>query len=637
VEVVLMARSLERFSVRVLLLQMTAHALIFAGQNAGNLTERALLATDTVATAALGLSWTAFCLVSAFTTSLVSVCPLVVGRRTGNGDEGGARSAVRQGLLLAVGGGMLGLAVAVAAAVVATLTSGPARDSALFLAAQGLALGPSLGARALIGYFSGTLRVGPALLATMSALPVAIHLMLACLLTGLLSWSLAGAGVARLGAAVAVFAVTVAVVRTEFRGFLGPGRRSDRALLWRMFTEGSALGLQQVAAGLTVVFLYLAVAGAGDVTAAALTLTHSGIYPLLFAFAWGLSQAVGAAAAQAVGRRDARELTRIIWLSLGLSAVLVGALPWGAYALCGRQTLAWLVEDSPESQAVLAASERFMGLLAIFFVFDFAINFLSALLRAAEEQVYLLEVTAATAAGFGILVIALPLPPDGTCLMGTFILAQAAWAVLLLVRVVTRWPCLVRADLPVAPADDCHVPEAETVRDRHALRRLEARHRLTALASSGADSRAEVPDRFSYRKVPREEHPAMDPLNPNTAPLSPTQRALALGLLVEMVVPMFTKSRGESAGSGAQSERGGEGQAELWRKLRAKCDDLATLVLWADDRHEAAAYVLGYLPKHLDYLFELLSVPKRAPVLESVEAGGGLARRNGKVYSKSGG
>jgi Na+-driven multidrug efflux pump len=440
VEVVLMARSVERFGVRVLLLQMVAHALIFAGQNAGNLTERALLATNTVATAALGLSWTAFCLLSAFTTSLVNVCPLVVGRRTGNGDEGGARAAVRPALLLAAGGGMLGLAVAAAAAVAAAFTSGPARDTALFLAAQGLALGPSLGTLALTGYSSGTLRVGPALLATMTALPIAIHLTLVCLLTGLLSWSLAGAGLARLGAALAVFAVTVSVVRTEFRGLLVKGRPSDRALLWTMFTEGSALGLQQVAAGLTVVFLYLPVASAGEVTAAALTLTHSGIYPLLFALAWGSSQAVGAAAAQAVGRRDARELTRITWLGLGLSAVLVGALPWGAYALCGRQTLAWLVGDSPESQAVLAASERFMGLLAIFFVFDFAINFLSALLRAAQEQVYLLKVTAATAAGFGILVIALPLPPDGACLMGTFILAQAAWAVLLLVRVVTRWP-----------------------------------------------------------------------------------------------------------------------------------------------------------------------------------------------------
>jgi hypothetical protein len=93
---------------------------------------------------------------------------------------------------------------------------------------------------------------------------------------------------------------------------------------------------------------------------------------------------------------------------------------------------------------------------------------------------------------------------------------------------------------------------------------------------------------------------------------------------------MFTKSRGESPGSGAPSEKGGDGQAELWRNLRAKCDDLATLVLWADNREEAAAYVLGYLPKHLEYLFELLSIQKRTPVLDGVKAGTGAARRNGK-------
>src|SRR5262249_39623573 len=162
------------------------------------------------------------------TTSMVGVCPLVVGRCTGNGDDRGARAAVRQGLLLAAGGGVLGLAIAVAAGVAVAFTSGPARDATLFLAAQGLPLGPSPGARALPGYFSGTMRVGPALLAALSALPIAIHLTLACLLTGLLSWSLAGAGVARLGAALVVVVVTVAVVRTEFRGLLGAGHQSDR-------------------------------------------------------------------------------------------------------------------------------------------------------------------------------------------------------------------------------------------------------------------------------------------------------------------------------------------------------------------------------------------------------------------------
>src|SRR5262245_35823606 len=217
-----MAGPVGRLGARVLLLQMVAHALIFAGQNAGNLTERALLATDPVATAALGLTWTVFCLLSAFTTSMVSVGSLVVGRRSGGGDERGARAAVRQALLLAAGGGMLGLAIAVTAAVAAAFTSGPTREGALFLAAQGLALGPSLGARALTSYFTGTLRVGPALLAAMSALPIAIHLTLACLLTGLLSWSLAGAGVARLGAALAAVVVTLALVRTEFRSLLQP-------------------------------------------------------------------------------------------------------------------------------------------------------------------------------------------------------------------------------------------------------------------------------------------------------------------------------------------------------------------------------------------------------------------------------
>ena len=68
-----MGKSLEPVSLRILLLQMLSHALIFAGQNAGNFAERALLAGDVAATAALGRSWTAFCLLSAFTASMVNV------------------------------------------------------------------------------------------------------------------------------------------------------------------------------------------------------------------------------------------------------------------------------------------------------------------------------------------------------------------------------------------------------------------------------------------------------------------------------------------------------------------------------------------------------------------------------------
>jgi Na+-driven multidrug efflux pump len=426
-------------SARTLLLQTVAHAVIFAAQNAGGFAERALLAADTAATAALGLGAAAFCLLHAFTTNVVNVGQLVVGRRAGGGDERGARAAAGQALLLAGGGGMVGLAVAAAAVAAAACADGPARAVALFLAAQALALGPLLAAKALTGYFAGTMRVGPRLLVAVSVAPVAAHLALAWLLTRLLSWSVAGAGLARLGAALAAAAAAFAVARAEFGGPANPARRPDRLLLRALLAEGSVLGLQQALAGLMVLLLYLTAARAGGVTSAALALTHSGVYPLLFAFAWGSSQAVGAAAALAVGRRDPEDLARVTWLGLGLAAALAFALPWGAFAACGRPALAWLAGAGPTGGAVLAASTRLMGLLAVFFVFDFAINFLSALLRAVQEQTYLLKATAAAAAGFGLLLFALPPRPGAACLMAAFIAAQAAWAVLLFIRVAARW------------------------------------------------------------------------------------------------------------------------------------------------------------------------------------------------------
>jgi len=269
-----------------------------------------------------------------------------------------------------------------------------------------------------------------------SAAPVAVHLALAWLLTRLLCWSVAGAGLARLGAALAAAAAALAVARAEFGGPCRP----DRRLLWALFTEGSLLGLQQALGGLMVLLLYLTAARAGDVTSAALALTHSGVYPLLFAFAWGSSQAVGAAAALAVGRRDPGELARVTRLGLAVAAALAFAVPWGAFAACGGPTLAWLAGEGPDGGAVRAASVRLMGLLAVFFVFDFAVNFLSALLRAVREQAYLSRAAAAAAAGFGLLLVALPPRPGPACLMAAFIAAQAAWAVLLLVRVAARWP-----------------------------------------------------------------------------------------------------------------------------------------------------------------------------------------------------
>jgi Na+-driven multidrug efflux pump len=419
---------------------MASHSLIFASQNVGGFAERALLASDPASTAALGLGWTAFSLLYAFAANLVDVSQLFVGRCAGEGDDRRARDAAGQGLLLAVGGGAVGLAIAAAAGAAAACTVGPIRGAALFLAIQGLALGPLLVARALSAYHTGTLRFGPRVLAAVGAAPIAAHVALAWLLTGLLSWSVAGAGLARLGAALAVCLATLAVVRGELGGLAQLVRRPDWRLLRAMATEGGVLGLQQATAGLLALSLYLAAARAGAVTSAALTLTHSGVYPLLFAVGWGGAQTFGAAAAQAIGRGDPRGLARVVRRCLGLSAVLAFALPWGAFAVCGGSTLAWLAGDGATAAAVLAASLQFMGLLAVFFVFDFAVNFLSALLKAAKERAFLLKATAIAAAGFGLLLIAWPSRLDGAWLMGAFIAAQAAWAALLLVRVVCRWP-----------------------------------------------------------------------------------------------------------------------------------------------------------------------------------------------------
>jgi len=482
-----MGKPVESLSLRVLLLQMLVHALIFVGQNVGNVVERALLAPDTAACAALGLSWTAFCLFSAFATNVVNVCQIVAGRRCGEGDADGAGTAARHALVMAGGGGVLGLAIAAAAGAAAAFATGPARHAALFLAAQGLAVGPHLGAAVLMGYFAGTLRVRPGLVSAVSALSVAVHVALAWMLTGLLAWSLAGAGVARLGAAIAVVVGAIAIARTEVRAIVASVRRFDGMLLWSMFTEGSTLGLQQVVAGLMVLLLYFQAARGGDVTSAALTLTHSGLYPLLFAAAWGSSQAVGAAAALAVGRGNAREFVRVAWLGLGLAAVTAFALPWGAYVLCGRPILAWLVEGSPTGAAVLMASLRFMEMIAIFFVFDFAINYLSALLRAMKEQSYLLKVTAGVAAGFALVNLALPLLPDIVHLMGAFITAQAIWALLLLIRVIRRWPDTASQDLAAH--------RAQSVKDR--------RHRVDSRAQGPSDRPSPAPP---WPRMRNDEH-----------------------------------------------------------------------------------------------------------------------------------
>jgi hypothetical protein len=63
-----------------------------------------------------------------------------------------------------------------------------------------------------------------------------------------------------------------------------------------------------------------------------------------------------------------------------------------------------------------------------------------------------------------------------------------------------------------------------------------------------------------------------------------------------------------------------EGEGPLWQALRSKCGEISALVLRAEDPGEAAAYVLGYLPKHFEYVFEQLFGSKRKPVLKDSEA-----------------
>jgi hypothetical protein len=126
----------------------------------------------------------------------------------------------------------------------------------------------------------------------------------------------------------------------------------------------------------------------------------------------------------------------------------------------------------------------------------------------------------------------------------------------------------------------------------------------------------------------------MDPLQPNTGLLPPALRALALGLLVETVVPWLNKSWEGRFVPRAQGEGGVEGEGELWEALRSKCGELSALVLRASDPGEAAEYVLGYLPKHFDYVFELVYGQKRRPVLGEPETGCQAALRNGHSERK---
>jgi hypothetical protein len=91
-------------------------------------------------------------------------------------------------------------------------------------------------------------------------------------------------------------------------------------------------------------------------------------------------------------------------------------------------------------------------------------------------------------------------------------------------------------------------------------------------------------------------------------------RALALGLLIERLVTSADRWQGESPVPPRAGDGDAAGKGELWDALRHKCAELSALVLRADDPGEATEYVLEYLPKHFDYVFEQLFGRKRLPV-----------------------
>jgi hypothetical protein len=145
----------------------------------------------------------------------------------------------------------------------------------------------------------------------------------------------------------------------------------------------------------------------------------------------------------------------------------------------------------------------------------------------------------------------------------------------------------------------------------------------------GAVSRRLFPGQIVVPRIPTPEEHAMNFLQPNTAVLPPALRALALGLLIETGVSLLNKSQEESPVPTGQDERGADGEGELWQNLRGKCSELSALVLQADHPDEAASYVLGYLPKHFDFLFEHLYGRKRRPFLDDCEAVRQIALRDG--------
>src|SRR5262249_14131428 len=150
-----------------------------------------------------------------------------------------------------------------------------------------------------------------------------------------------------------------------------------------------------------------------------------------------------------------------------------------------------------------------------------------------------------------------------------------------------------------------------------------------ALARPGCPPLAGGPGLTHVRPRTPVEQPAMDPFQPNTGTLPPALRALALGLLVEAVMPLLDRTCEDTPEPPGQRESGPDARVELWQALRGKCAELSALVLRADHPGEAADYVLRYLPKHIEYVFEQLYGRKRRPMLDELQAGCPPALRNG--------
>jgi hypothetical protein len=121
----------------------------------------------------------------------------------------------------------------------------------------------------------------------------------------------------------------------------------------------------------------------------------------------------------------------------------------------------------------------------------------------------------------------------------------------------------------------------------------------------------------------------MNSLPPNTAPRPVSLRASALARLIDNVVTALNTLGEEGPEPLGSGWRGTFREAELWQALRRKCGELSDLVCRADRPGAAAAYVLGYLPKHFEDILDLLFGRKRLRAPGGLEAARPVASADG--------